>query len=109
MSKNLIQLILILLFICLCFFGGIYLASLSRKKKQKAKKRDPNTLPMSAFSTFDHPALMAEPAEIDPLAEAKLFLVYGKAANAKDVLNQALLKGRLTRQQVEEFWAKNPQ
>ncbi|MGE5471742.1 MAG: hypothetical protein ACM3X0_13155 [Bacteroidota bacterium] len=108
MTKNVIQAILLIGFMVLCFALGAWLTGVSgKRKKTKQRSRSPDTLPLSAFSTFDHPALADDPKDFDPLAEAEVFLAYGKKARAREALEAALAQGRVSQEAIDAFWARH--
>ena len=82
MHRTLILVIQLLLVIGLCFGIGIYLARRKEKKKKARRKLQPNSLPMSAFSTLDHPAAQQSSDDMAPIDEADVFMIYGKKAKA---------------------------
>lgn len=108
MSKYLAQILLIVIFTGLCFVVGAFLAQRGRKKRKTRKARPSDTLPLSAFSTFDHPAGQEDQNQANPLSEAQVFMIYGKKEKAREVLNTALAKGRITQADVDTFWSKYP-
>ncbi|AXS79980.1 hypothetical protein [Dechloromonas sp. HYN0024] len=107
MSRTLILVIEFLVVTGLCFSIGMYLATrFEQKKKTRRRNLNPHSLPMSAFSVFDHPAAR-KTANDDPLEEAELFMIYGKKVKALEVLRDAMLKKRVTRAQYEAFKANH--
>jgi hypothetical protein len=110
MSKNLAQILLIILFTGLCFAVGAFLAQRGQKKRKARRRasRSSDTLPLSAFSTFDHPAGQEDKNQANPLSEAQVFMIYGKKEKAREVLNTALAKRRITQADVDAFWSQYP-
>jgi hypothetical protein len=104
MSRTLIIIIEFLVVTGICFSIGIYLANrMDQKKKARRNNLQPHSLPMSAFSVLDHPAARKSPGDSSPLEEAEVFLIYGKKAKALEVLNAALGKKRITREEYDAF------
>lgn len=58
----------------------------------------------SVFSRPDQSELLAMEEEICPLVEAEVYLIYGRKADAEKVLAQGTRLGRITTEQVEQFW-----
>jgi hypothetical protein len=107
MSRTLILIIQFLLVTGIFFGIGIYLAKRMEKKKRARRKLHAHSLPMSAFSTLDHPAMQQGHDDISPLDEAEVFMIYGKKAKAVEVLSEALAKKRITREAYDAFTAKH--
>jgi len=107
MSRLLSLSLLTLLVSGLCFAAGIYLAKRMDRKKRARRKRHAHTLPLSAFSTLDHPVHRNAANDLTPINEARIFLTYGKKAQALEVLNMALAKNRITREEFDAFIAQN--
>ena len=106
MSRTLITVMEILLVTGICFGIGIYLANLIAKRKKKARRSNlqSNSLPISAFSTLDHPAAQ-QSSDTTPLDEAEVFMIYGKKAKAIEMLREALANKRITREEYDAFKA----
>jgi hypothetical protein len=73
------------------------------KKKNAMQAHYPQYI-SSVFSLQDQSALLAEEEEICPLVEAELFVIYGRKADAKKALDLGVMSGRITDEQVTEFW-----
>lgn len=107
MSRTLILIVEFLL-VAGVFFGiGMLLANLIDKRKKARRKLDPHSLPMSAFSTLDHPAIEQSANDMTPLDEAEVFMIYGKKAKAVEILRAALAKKSITREEYDAFKAKH--
>lgn len=63
-------------------------------------------LAMSAFSNGDHPDLLREHDEVNPLTEAEIYVIYGRRDDARKVLESALRAGRISGEDVKAFWAE---
>jgi hypothetical protein len=109
MSRTLILVVEFLLVTGICFGIGIFLANWmeNRKRARRKLRPDSHSLPMSAFSTLDHPAVQPSPNDMTPLEEAEVFMIYGKKAKALEVLRAALAKKRITREEYDAFKARN--
>lgn len=107
MSRPLILVLQILLVAGLCFGVGIYLAKRMNQKKKARRKLQDHSLPLSAFSTLDHPAAQQSSDDMAPLNEAEVFMIYGKKAKAIELLRAALAKKSITREQYDAFKAKH--
>jgi hypothetical protein len=107
MSRTLILILEFLLVTGVFFAIGMYLANWMDKRKKTRRKIDPHSLPMSAFSTLDHPAVQQSPNDTTPLDEAEVFMIYGKKAKAVETLKAALAKKRITREEYDAFKAKH--
>ena len=107
MSRTLILIVQFLLVTGVLFGIGIYLAKRMNKKKRGRRKLQSHSLPMSAFSTLDHPAAEPTANDMTPLEEAEVFMIYGKKAKAVEVLRDALAKKRITREAYDAFKAKH--
>jgi hypothetical protein len=107
MSNNMIQIALGILFVGLCFAVGALLGNRKAPKRKTTKARRADTLPLSAFSTFDHPAGKQAPHEINLVAEAEVFMIYGKRATAQEILNKGVSQGQVSPEEVEAFWARH--
>lgn len=109
MSNDTMQILLAGLFIVLCFAIGAFLTTLTRKpKRRRPASGNPESLPLSAFSTLNHPALENEAGGRKPLAEAEVFMIYGQRAKAQAVLKKALAKRQVGRAEVDAFWSRYP-
>lgn len=107
MTKNTLTLLFLLLFTVACFAAGIALAWMKAKKtRRKRSVRGPETFPLSAFSTFDHPVLRGEQATMSPLAEAEVLMVYGKKRQAVELLELAVRTGRISQGDADAFWSR---
>jgi hypothetical protein len=63
-------------------------------------------LAMSAFSNGDHPDLLRDHDEVNPLTEAEIYVIYGRRDDARKVLESALRAGRISGADVTAFWAE---
>lgn len=107
MSNNMIQIALGILFVGLCFAVGASLGNRKIQKQKTKKARRADTLPLSAFSTLDHPAGKQDPHEINLVAEAEVFMIYGKRSKAQEILSAGISQGLLSKEDVDAFWAKH--
>jgi hypothetical protein len=109
MSRTLILIIQLILVTGLCFGVGMYLANWLEKKKRARRKLKPDShsIPMSAFSTLDHPLAQESANDMTPLEEAEVFMIYGKKTKAREVLRAALTKKRISREEYDAFKAKH--
>jgi len=107
MSRTLILVVQFLLVTGLFFAIGAYLAKRLDKKKKARRKLQDHSLPMSAFSTLDHPAAHQSPNDVTPLDEAEVFMIYGKKAKAVELLREALAKKQITREAYDAFKAQH--
>ncbi|MBU1363312.1 MAG: hypothetical protein KKE51_05750 [Gammaproteobacteria bacterium] len=106
MYRPLLLLLLTLLVAGICFGIGIYLAKLMARKKRARRKLPAHSLPMSAFSTLDHPAAQQSSDASDdtsPLDEAEIFMTYGKKAKAIEILREALGQKRISQEEYDAF------
>lgn len=99
--------------VCAVYFamwkaGGLLAGLMARKKRARVKLRD-SEFPMSAFSMADHPAAISRGKAYDPLAEAEIYVIYGKANEAKVILEQAKAKQLVTQEAIDAFWARYPE
>ena len=58
----------------------------------------------SVFSRPDQSELLAMEEEISPLVEAEIYVIYGRKADAEKVLAGGVKTGRITANEVEQFW-----
>lgn len=72
----------------------------SRKKESKKQGND-NTDINESVKYLD------QFSEVDPIAEADVYLAYGRTKQAMEILNEALEHGKLTQQRYDEFLEKN--
>lgn len=107
MSRTLIVILQILLVTGIFFGIGVYLAKRMEKKKRARRKLEAHSLPMSAFSMLDHPAMHQANDDMSAIDEAEVFMIYGKKAKALEVLSEALAKNRITRDAYDAFKAKH--
>lgn len=107
MSRPLTLLPMTLLVAGICFAIGIYLAKYLDRKKRARRKLRAHTLPMSAFSTLDHPAAQQSSDDTSPLDEAEVFMTYGKKAKAVEMLREALTQKRISREEYDAFKARH--
>lgn len=94
--------------------GSIHLAAgLHFLRKLRISKMENSThekfvrLASSVFPEFNHDELSTHESEIDPLIEAEIYLVYGRARDAQDVLKKAVTDGRVTPEEATLFWSSN--
>jgi hypothetical protein len=106
MSRTLIIIVEFLLVTGIFFAIGVYLAKRMEKKKRATRKLHAHSLPMSAFSTFDHPAAQGSD-DTSPVDEAEVFMIYGKKAKAIEVLREALAQKRISREAYDAFKARH--
>jgi hypothetical protein len=59
----------------------------------------------SVFSRPDQSEQLAMEEEICPLVEAEVYLVYGRKADAEKVLALGARSGRITADQIAQFWS----
>lgn len=107
MSRTLILIVQFLLVTGVFFGIGVYLAKWMEKRKRAKRKLPAHSLPMSAFSTLDHPAIQHENDDTSPVDEAEVFMIYGKKAKAIETLREALVQKRITRDVYDAFKAKH--
>lgn len=107
MPRPLLLLLLTLLVAGICFGIGIYLARHLARKKRARRKLQAHSLPMSAFSTLDHPAAEQSADDTSPLDEAEVFMAYGKKAKAMEILREALARKRISREEYDAFKARH--
>ncbi|PKO37121.1 MAG: hypothetical protein CVU33_14800 [Betaproteobacteria bacterium HGW-Betaproteobacteria-6] len=103
MSRPQLLLLLTLLVAGICFGIGIYLAKHQARKKRARRKLQAHSLPMSAFSTLDHPAAQQSSDDTSPLDEAEVFMAYGKKTKAIEILREALAQKRISREAYDAF------
>lgn len=70
-------------------------------KKKESKIQDNNSNINESVKYLD------EFSEVDPIAEADVYLAYGRTKQAMEILNEALEHGKLTQQRYDEFLEKN--
>ncbi|PKO39103.1 MAG: hypothetical protein CVU33_06325 [Betaproteobacteria bacterium HGW-Betaproteobacteria-6] len=58
----------------------------------------------SIFSQPDQSELLAMEEEICPLVEAEVYVIYGRKADARKVLNAGVRSGRITADEAARFW-----
>ncbi|MBS1144983.1 MAG: hypothetical protein H6R14_2389 [Proteobacteria bacterium] len=107
MSRTLILVAEILLVAALCFGIGTYLANKMANKKRARRRLNEHSLPLSAFSTFDHPAANNPADDMPPLEEAEVFMIYGKKAKAIELLRKAMADKRVSRDEYDAFKARH--
>lgn len=107
MYRILILVAEILIVAALCFAIGSYLANKMANKKRARRKLNEHSLPLSAFSSFDHPAANNPADAMPPLEEAEVFMIYGKKAKAIELLRKAMAEKRVTREEYDAFKARH--
>lgn len=76
---------------------------LARKKETQSNEFP--RLEISDFSRPDVSELFVREEEICPLVEAEVYLMYGRKHDAEDVLKAGLKAGRITQDEISQFWA----
>lgn len=70
-------------------------------KKKESKNQDNNSDINESVKYLD------EFSEVDPVAEADVYLAYGRTRQAMEILNEALEHGKLTQKRYDDFLEKN--
>ncbi|MBS1144024.1 MAG: hypothetical protein H6R14_1430 [Proteobacteria bacterium] len=75
-----------------------------------ARKKETQTttvphLNISDFSRPDVSEIYVQEEEVCPLVEAEVYLMYGRKRDAEDVLKAGLKAGRITQDEISQFWA----
>ena len=73
------------------------------RKKDVAPAHYPK-LVSSVFSRPDQSELLAMEEEISPLVEAEIYVIFGRKADADMALDAGVKSGRITTQEVAQFW-----